>query len=139
MLVAIDKDFWQADDETRQQLAEQFSNNILSVGLPGSGHSHANHPVYDMVKAALPADQAEALESVLAKSRMTSEAQNSPAPSHLREVRIDEPKTNESHSGSAEADAGEASAVGHKATLRWLGLALLVILLLGLWRGSRGV
>jgi cobaltochelatase CobN len=70
MLVAIDKGFWQTDDATKQQLAEAFAKNIIEKGIPGSGHTHANHPVYDFVKPLLEAEQAEKLEQTLAASRM---------------------------------------------------------------------
>jgi cobaltochelatase CobN len=87
MLVAIDKGFWQADDATKQQLAEAFAKNIIEKGIPGSGHTHANHPVYDFVKPLLDAQQAEQLEQTVAASRMNYDAVNEdPSPIHIQEI-----------------------------------------------------
>lgn len=68
MLVAIEKGFWQADEATQQQLAEQFANNIIAHGIPGSGHTHANHPIYAFIQPKLSADVQQQLEQVLAKA-----------------------------------------------------------------------
>ena len=86
MLVAIDKGFWQTDDATKQQLAEAFAKNIIEKGIPGSGHTHANHPVYDFVKPLLETEQAEKLEQTLAASRMNYDVVNEES----RPVRIQE-------------------------------------------------
>jgi len=70
MLVAIEKDFWKADDKTKKELANKFANNIIKNGIPGSGHTHANHPMYDFVKLQIDKDLAKKLETVLEESRM---------------------------------------------------------------------
>jgi len=87
MLVAIDKGFWQTDDATKQQLAEAFANNIIEKGIPGSGHTHANHPVYDFVKPLLDSEQAQKLEQTLAASRMSYQQDVSDqAPVRIQEI-----------------------------------------------------
>jgi cobaltochelatase CobN len=87
MLVAIDKGFWQTDDATKQQLAEAFAKNIIEKGIPGSGHTHANHPVYDFVKPLLEAEQAEKLEQTLAASRMNYDVVNKEvSPVRIQEI-----------------------------------------------------
>jgi cobaltochelatase CobN len=45
MLVAIQKDFWKADEQTQKQLSDKFAKNIIEYGIPGSGHTHENHPI----------------------------------------------------------------------------------------------
>jgi cobaltochelatase CobN len=70
MLVAIQKDFWKADEETQKQLAEKFAKNIIKYGIPGSGHTHAKHPIYDFVKSKINKDTALELENILSQSRM---------------------------------------------------------------------
>ena len=70
MLVAIEKDFWKADEKTKKELANKFANNIIKSGIPGSGHTHANHPIYDFVKSQIDKELANKLETVLAQSRM---------------------------------------------------------------------
>ncbi|MEH6448245.1 MAG: cobaltochelatase subunit CobN [Oleispira sp.] len=87
MLVAIDKGFWQTDDATKQQLAEAFAKNIIEKGIPGSGHTHANHPVYDFVKPLLETEQAEKLEQTLAASRMNYDVVNEEvSPVRIQEI-----------------------------------------------------
>jgi cobaltochelatase CobN len=87
MLVAIDKGFWQTDDGTKQQLAEAFAKNIIEKGIPGSGHTHANHPVYDFVKPLLEAEQAEKLEQTLVASRMNYDVVNDErSPVRIQEI-----------------------------------------------------
>ena len=87
MLVAIDKGFWQTDDATKQQLAEAFAKNIIEKGIPGSGHTHANHPVYDFVKPLLDSEQTVKLEQKLAASRMDYENVNTEkSPVHIQEI-----------------------------------------------------
>lgn len=91
MLVAIDKDFWQTDEATQQQLAEAFAQNIIEKGIPGSGHTHANHPVYDFVKPLLAPEQAQALEQTLAASRLYDQSEKDEAnadknPLHIQEI-----------------------------------------------------
>lgn len=47
MLVAIHKGFWQADDATVGQLAENLARLVTAHGLPGSGHTRPDHPMLD--------------------------------------------------------------------------------------------
>ncbi len=131
MLVAIDKGFWNADATARQQLAEQFATNIIEGGLPGSGHTHPDHPMYDLVKSLVTPEQAAALEQVLARSRIVAP---SPAsnPSRIRQLEINDAPAQDAADGESTASAGEPS---------WLpllfGLAL-IIAAAGVWRGRRG-
>ena len=70
MLVAIEKDFWKADENTQKELANKFAKNIIKHGIPGSGHTHANHPIYDFVKSKIDKEVVNKLETVLTQSRM---------------------------------------------------------------------
>ncbi|ODN67454.1 cobaltochelatase subunit CobN [Methylophaga muralis] len=134
MLVAIDKGFWDADLATQKQLAEQFAANIIKKGIPGSGHTHANHPMYDFVKSQLDADTAEALEAVLARSRMqTSELESSPT--HIQELQLNQDDSQQND----KVDQGADSNSNDKNLLwLWTLLALSVIVAAGLWRGRKG-
>jgi len=134
MLVAIDKGFWDADMATQQQLAEQFAQNIIEKGIPGSGHTHANHPMYDFVKSHIDVDQAVALEAVLARSRMqTSELESSP--SHIQELQLNQDDTQKSDNMH---QADDSSSNDKNLLWLWTLLALSVIVAAGLWRGRKG-
>ncbi len=108
MLVAIDKGFWKADAETVRQLAERFADNIVEHGNPGSGHTHANHPMYALVKANIAPAKAEALEAALAKSRLEAAAQAEASPSHIQEVSLDDLNRSAADDPSPNAADGNA-------------------------------
>ncbi|CAA0090279.1 Aerobic cobaltochelatase subunit CobN [Zhongshania aliphaticivorans] len=150
MLVAIDKGFWAADADTTQQLAEQFANNIIEHGNPGSGHTHARHPMYDLVKSQLSAKKAEQLEAKLQSSRMDDADINATnnsakAPSHIQEIEIDKAEF-AAQTAAASASASQAKATDNASDstqsqasdyLAWLVGIGVILMLGGLWRGRR--
>lgn len=141
MLVAIDKGFWEADSETRQQLAESFAENILAVGLPGSGHSHPNHPVYHMVKAELGREKAQAVDAVLDKSRLAPDEQGKLAASHIREVvgaTLSAEREASEVAPAQQAPSGDTAGGADRHYMLWLAALGLLVLMAGLWRGRRG-
>ena len=109
MLVAIEKDFWQTDEATKQQLAEAFAKNIIEKGIPGSGHTHANHPIYDFVKPLLDAEQANKLEQTLAASRMNyDEVNQDNSPARIQEIDLQQPEQQQKEA-QAESQSEQAS------------------------------
>ena len=95
MLVAIEKEFWQTDESTKQQLAKAFAHNIIEKGIPGSGHTHANHPIYEFIKPLLDAETVAKLEQTLAASRINDSAEFSPTlPVHIQEIEVDKSSEN---------------------------------------------
>ena len=89
MLVAIQKDFWKADEQTQEQLANKFAQNIIKYGIPGSGHTYANHPIYDFVKTKIDKETAFKLEKVLSESRLDKVAKKT-TPNTIQEIKIEE-------------------------------------------------
>jgi len=145
MLVAIDKDFWQTDDATKQQLAEAFAKNIIEKGIPGSGHTHANHPVYDFVKPLLDAEQAQKLEQTLAASRMNYQQEaTEQAPLRIQEIdlqsteqRVEQQKDQLSDEQSSQETSEETeAAVSDNYLYAVLAFALL-LMLVGFIRARR--
>jgi cobaltochelatase CobN len=141
MLVAIDKGFWQTDDATKQQLAEAFAKNIIEKGIPGSGHTHANHPVYDFVKPLLDAGQAQQLEQTLAASRMSYQQDVADqAPVRIQEIDLQETEPKKSQE-TAEQSAQESSAEAERITAdNYLYAVLafsLLLMLIGFVRARR--
>lgn len=134
MLVAIDKGFWETDLQTQKQLAEQFAANIIEKGIPGSGHTHANHPMYDFVKSQLDADTAEALEAVLARSRMQISASET-SPTHIQELQLNQDDSQQSDKVN---QANESGSNDKNLLWLWTLLALSIIVAAGLWRGRKG-
>jgi cobaltochelatase CobN len=106
MLVAIEKDFWQTDEATKQQLAEAFAKNIIEKGIPGSGHTHANHPIYDFVKPLLDAEQANKLEQTLAASRMNyDEVNQDNSPTRIQEIDLQQPEQESEQQKETQAES----------------------------------
>lgn len=78
LLVAAEKRFWQTDAATLQQLSQQWVDLLLEHGLPGSGHTQPDHPVFQWVQPYLRADQIEPLERLLERARVDAKAAASP-------------------------------------------------------------
>ncbi len=138
MLVAIDKGFWPADAETIQQLTQQFSRNIIENGIPGSGHTHARHPIYDFVKRQLSIEQAKQLEKVLAQSRLPIDDQEKPV-THIQEVKLDQSSpTQSSEVQSVTSKNNETPRELLNQYLPWLILSAVMLVVVGIWRGRMG-
>ena len=86
MLVAIEKGFWQAQRKTQTQLAQKFAKNIIENGIPGSGHTHANHPVYDFIKPMLSAELNRQLAEVLAAASHSPVGDLGAGIQHIQEI-----------------------------------------------------
>jgi len=86
MLVAIEKGFWQASQQTQTELAEQFAQNIVEHGIPGSGHTHANHPIYQFIKPMLSAQLQSQLAQVLASANHTPSGEQGSGVQHIQEI-----------------------------------------------------
>ncbi len=85
MLVAAYKGFWQADESTLHDLAQQFTDLVAANGLPGSGHTTPSHPMYLWLNDYLDAEHQQQLAEVLNAAKMP-EADLPNAPSHIAEV-----------------------------------------------------
>ncbi|MFT6450146.1 MAG: cobaltochelatase CobN [Oleispira sp.] len=153
MLVAIDKGFWQTDEATTQQLAEAFAKNIIEKGIPGSGHTHANHPIYDFVKPLLDAEKAQKLEQTLAASRMSYQQDDvekdsaEQAPTRIQEINLENPDQSSldeqpeqvsSNQQSSEQESVDDKEVGTVDSYLYGLLALvLLLMLIGFVRARR--
>ena len=86
MLVAIEKGFWQADQQTQTELAEHFAKNIVEHGIPGSGHTHANHPIYQFITPMLSGELSQQLAQVLAAANHTPVGERASNIQHIQEI-----------------------------------------------------
>jgi cobaltochelatase CobN len=166
MLVAIEKGFWQADQATVEQLAREFAEQVVAVGLPGSGHTRPDHPILDWIEAHLPDALRNRLRTVRAAAR---NAPSKPAadPPVIREIelandgntatgdaadllplaaaaqgKIRDPQANAPQESTAEAVVAAATSdagLEEQRWVVWLGAAALLLLLAGgVLRGARG-
>lgn len=157
MLVAAHKEFWQADPQTVAQLAQQFTTLVLANGLPGSGHTSPEHPLFDWLEQYVPEAQYQQLQQLLSAAQIdasvesapsvvaeisldtgkkTSPAANSqqPAPAPQPSSNADEQQRPQSQSDTqAQSDQTESQSVDYY----WLALLGLLLMVIGWYRGVR--
>jgi cobaltochelatase CobN len=129
LMVAAQKGFWQADEQTLQQVAQKWADLRLKNGLPGSGHTRPDHPVFQWVMPLLREDQRQPLQAMLDKA-LVQKPRPEAAPTTMAEV-----------NGAAVASDTKASEIKPAAAQRqrtwgWLALlaAALVLFIAGLIR-----
>lgn len=132
MLVAAHKEFWQADEQTLQALSEKFTDLILANGLPGSGHTSPDHPLYEWLESYVPAEKYSQLQQLLTATRVQKSVQSPPVV--IAEVSLDTPveKTRE----AAVEKTADSQAITELARQYWYWLLALVgLLIIGGYRG----
>jgi len=96
MLVAMQKDFWQANPQTQQQIARTFAELVAEHGLPGSGHTRPDHPMLEWIEPKLTPELRERLREIRAAARVTkAEAQTDPDSVREVEARTQERESRE--------------------------------------------
>ena len=148
MLVAIEKGFWQASQQTQTELAEQFAKNIVEHGIPGSGHTHANHPIYPFIKPMLSASLQEQLAQVLAAANHTPSGEQGSGVQHIQEItaatkqlKANEVVPNDSATATEKDDASQdneqAQLFEQKILMLGLISVVLLLILFGYIRAQR--
>ena len=147
MLVAINKGFWQADQQTILQLAEQFAELVAVNGLPGSGHTDPENPMLPWLQQYLSEQQWQAIAE-----RITA-ALGSPEPlaaegkeiHRIAEIVLQaEPENTASDDGilagdqqqtlQQQSEASESDAAG-QSWHWWLAASVLLFITIGFYRG----
>ena len=135
LLVAAQKGFWQADEQTLKQLAEEFAKLVVQHGLPGSGHTRPDHPMMKLVQDNIDAELAKQFAQVLQAAQHPASEANSPTPTTVAEI---SPQSSE----LAEKPA-QANEIDGTQSVNWAGKILLLLVLLimigGIIHGRRGV
>lgn len=131
MLVAIQKEFWNADEKTQKQLAKAFAENIIKHGIPGSGHTHANHPVYDFVKAQISQEMRQKLEDVLAESRMEKISLKQSLTS-IQEIKLQEQNNEQTQEDESQEKSKNKKQQSKEPLMQYLLALAVLILFLGL-------
>ncbi|MBV0934835.1 cobaltochelatase subunit CobN [Marinobacterium weihaiense] len=134
LLVAAQKGFWETDASTLEQLSQDFADNIIRHGLPGSGHTHPAHPVYAFVNARITADQAKALQQILDAARQPTPASTTPAVTRIQEIspaqQVTPAQPPEDSITSEQADADTREHHTSDLSRPWMLAAALMLLLL---------
>jgi cobaltochelatase CobN len=80
LLVAAAKGFWRPAQADLDAVAQDFARLVAQHGLPGSGHTQPDHPMFDWLLPQLPSAQRQAVQQVLNAAR----GQDAAAPHHAR-------------------------------------------------------
>jgi len=129
MLVAIQKGFWKADEATQHALAERFAALVAEHGLPGSGHTRPDHPMFEWLMPKLSDPLRDALQARLDSALRAVPQTN--APSSISEIQPEAADTPQAAPDQTETQSDQSAS-------RYLWLAALIVLLLlglGIWRG----
>jgi cobaltochelatase CobN len=149
MLVAVQKEFWDADKATIEQLAASFARLVKANGLPGSGHSDPDNPMLPWLEQHLSAEQWQDLAQVIALAK-GNDTQAEPEEVHrVAELKL---KVEELAPESADTDKSSDSAndeqkpadetaeneteTENNSTWQWwLALVLVAFILFGFYSG----
>jgi len=133
MLVAAQKGFWEIDKETLEKLSSDFADLIIKNGLPGSGHTHPDHPIYDWIASHLTDEQLKDLKAILNSARMVEETPDSMITT-IAEIEYDE--TNENKTEDKPSELAEIKKkMGEYQWLVWSCIAGLIFA--GIQRGRQ--
>ncbi len=82
-MVAAEKGYWKTDDATIRKMGGELARLVASNGLPGSGHTAPDHPMWQWLSPQLDPADAQALAATLAKARgdaLATDADAAPTP-----------------------------------------------------------
>jgi cobaltochelatase CobN len=134
MLVAAQKQFWDADRATLEQIARQFADLIIANGLPGSGHTSPNSQIFNFIEEYVTEEQFSGIQASLNAARIEPQAVQ--LPSSIVELNSVEIQQHVSQEQTPEQQK-EARESVLDVDYRWL-LALFVLLIVaGIVRGAR--
>lgn len=131
MLVAAQKEFWDADQATLEQVSQQFAQLIIENGLPGSGHTSPNSPIFDFIESYIDSAQAAAIQSLLESAKITTATPA--APSTISELN----SANPAEPTEAQQPSAEQNQTAQDIDYRWLFVLLALLIVIGVVRGAR--
>jgi cobaltochelatase CobN len=139
-LVAAHRGFWQADAAVIQAQATSFARAVVEHGLPGGGHTRADHPTMDWVAEQLQdAQLRQAFDAVRAAAVMAAPAAPT-GPAHVTELHVqnqdtavvaEQANTQTDSEQEAQQSEAEAAAEGGTPLLPWLILLAALLLIIG--------
>ncbi len=136
MLVAAQKEFWQADEATLEALSKKFAELVIKNGLPGSGHTAPDNPVFDFVKPYLSAAAQTELETVLTAASIVQE----PAPviSTISELKPNNSNLTDAPNEMQNTSEQAQHTPSDKPILIYFILLAFSLIALGIFLGARG-
>ena len=144
MLVAINKQFWQADQQTIEQLASEFADLVAVNGLPGSGHTDPDNPMLPWLQDYLSERQWQAIAERISAAKGTPEDIEETANKEIHRIAEIEfqpqPEMAENLQNAAirsEQDVADTDPASQTVQpwYWWLGGVLLLLIAIGFYRG----
>jgi cobaltochelatase CobN len=135
MLVAAQKDFWDADQHTLEQIAEQFSALVLAHGLPGSGHTTQDHPIYEWLQGYTTADQYTQLQALLQATKVTPAVVDTPT--IISEITLADDMTESPTATQSEHDIEKNAPSPNHTLIYALSATIILLLIIGWLRGAK--
>ena len=145
MLIAAQRGFWLTDPDTIRELSRQLADLLIANGLPGSGHTTPDHPVFNWIKPHLTPEQVQKLERLIqeAKGPIDSHPENVITTiSEIQAITADKPVQSEvedamagSEQNQTERDEG-FSLIKNPPLIAGIIFIIVTIFCLGVFRGS---
>lgn len=131
MLVAAQKEFWQTDQATLEQISQKFASLIIENGLPGSGHTSPSSPIFEFIEAYISDAQLSAVQAVLDAAQI--ESQSTTMPSSISELNATESGVNKQEPKEHKRMSKQTSNIDYK----WLLSLLVLLAAIGIFRGAQ--
>ena len=142
MLVAINKEFWQADQQTIEQLASEFADLIAANGLPGSGHTDPDNPVLPWLEDYLTEQQWRAIAERISEAKgLPEDALDSESKEihRIAEIKLQSVVAEDLQNSDASPEQKVADTDQRSQTAEpwywWIGVVLLLLIAIGFYRG----
>ncbi len=129
MLVAIHKAFWNASDETIQQLATEFAELVAANGLPGSGHTDPGHPMLPWLEQHLSAELWQQLAQQIEAATQPDVAESEIH--RISELELPEDEFDQNRSGSSPQESVSESTDSFSFLMQLMIAVLLFIIVAG--------
>jgi len=139
MLVAAQKQFWDAEQATLEQISQQFAKLIIEHSLPGSGHTSPDSPIFNFIEDYVSEEQFSAVQASLKAARI--EPQAAQAPSSIAELKSADIQQQASPKQFSQEQSSEQNKEARENDLgvdyRWLLALFALLIIVGTVRGVR--
>ena len=133
MLVAAEKEFWEADQTTLEQVSQKFADLIAENGLPGSGHTSPDSPIFEFIKDYVSDAQYESVQAVLEAAKIDNNIESTPSTISELNSELNQESPDESSQATDQQQNQSSSNIDY----RWLFILLALLIIIGIVRGAR--
>lgn len=138
MLVAAQKEFWKTDQATLAQVSQQFADLLIENGLPGSGHTSPNSPIFKFIEDYVSDAQFAAVQALLNEARIEPSPVQTPSTiSEISSAELDAtPQENEQNRAQNESQE-KVQENRFEFNYGWLFALVALLIIVGIVRGVR--